>query len=265
MKALGELNAVEANAALLPFAKDPDPMMRRAALASLARIASPASYAALTGAAQAADYKYEPGNAVGALLEYAKRLGQKQSLATAEKVCRLVMKKTDDPERLATRAAALAVLADARGAAALPDLLKAVDHADRKYRNAALFKAERMRGPAAVQQWVAKAKTVDAERRAEILAMLGRQADPALAAVHPGLARRAGAGGGAGGRRSARAHASTPRPHRTCSPCSKRHRPTTRRPRGRHPRVDDRREGPRPARRLARHARSPPRAPRPSG
>ena len=75
-------------------------MMRRAALASLARIASPASYAALTGAAQAADYQYEPGNAVGALLEYAKRLAQKQSLATAEKVCRLVMQKTDDPERL---------------------------------------------------------------------------------------------------------------------------------------------------------------------
>ena len=36
-----------------------------------------------------------------------------------------------------------------------------------------------MRGPIAVQQWVAKAKSVDAERQAEILAMLGSQADPA--------------------------------------------------------------------------------------
>jgi HEAT repeat protein len=179
VKALGDLNAVEANAKILPFAKDPNPMMRRTALASLARLASPASYAALTEAAQAADYKYEPGNAVGALLEYAKRLGEKKSLATAEKVCRLVMTKTDDPGRLATRAAALGVLADIKGAAALPDLLKAVDHADKAYRNAALFKAEKIRTPAAVQQWVAKAKQGDAERQAEIIAMLGRQGNAA--------------------------------------------------------------------------------------
>jgi HEAT repeat protein len=179
VKALGELNAAEANARLLPFAKDPNPMMRRAALAALAHIASPASYNALTAAAQAADYKYEPGNAVGALLEYAKRLGEKRSLATAEKVCRLVMTKTDDPDRLATRAAALGVLADIKGAAALPDLLKAVDHADKAYRNAALLKAQKIRTAVAVQQWVAKAKTVDAERQAEILGMLGRQSNAA--------------------------------------------------------------------------------------
>jgi HEAT repeat protein len=179
VKAVGELGAAEANAKLLPFAQDPNPMMRRAALASLARIASPASLGAMTGAAQAADYKYEPGNAVGALLEYARRLAQKGSLASAEKVCRLVMAKTDDADRLAERAAALGVLADAMGAAALPDLLKAMDHADRKYRNAALFKAEKIRGPAAVQQWVAKAKKADAERQAEIIGMLARQGNAA--------------------------------------------------------------------------------------
>lgn len=91
------------------------------------------------------------------------------------------MQATDTPERLSTRAAALAVLADVLGPASLPDLLKAVDHADRAYRNAALGKAERLRG-AGVDRWIAKAKSVDAERRAEIITMLGRQGDVRAAA-----------------------------------------------------------------------------------
>ena len=177
VKALGELKAVEALNRLSAFAKDPDAAMRRPALAALARIASPRSYTVLTEAAASADFRYEPGNAIGALLEYASELGGKGALATSDRVCRLVMKNTDDAERLPTRAAALAILADVHGQAALPDLLKAVDHADRGYRNAALTSAEPIRGAVPINKWIAKAKSVDPERRAEIIAMLGRQGD----------------------------------------------------------------------------------------
>src|SRR5512139_3597157 len=177
VKALGELKAAEALGRLSAFAKDPDPAMRRPALAALANVASPRSYPVLTGAAQSAEFRYEPANAIGALLEYARQLGRKGAVVTSDRVCRLIMKNTDDAERLPTRAAALAILADVRGQAALPDLLSAVDHADRGYRNAALTSAERIRGPAPVNQWVAKAKSVDPERRAEIIAMLGRRGD----------------------------------------------------------------------------------------
>jgi HEAT repeat protein len=189
VKALGELKAAEAQARLLAFARDPNPAMRRSALAGLARVASPKSYTALTEAAKAAEFRYEPANAVGALLEYAKQLGKKGALATSEKVCRLIMKNTDDAERLASKAAALAILADSRGQAALPDLLTAVDHTDRKYRHAALMSAERIRGAAPVRQWIAKAQKVDPERRAEITTMLGRQGDRgALAFIRSSLA-----------------------------------------------------------------------------
>jgi 3-keto-disaccharide hydrolase/HEAT repeats len=177
VKALGQLKAVEALDRLSIFAKDPDPAMRRPALAALASVASPRSYTVLTEAAKSAGFQYEPANAIGALLEYARQLGQKGAVVTSDKVCRLIMKNTDDAERLPTRAAALAILADVRGQAALPDLLKAVEHADRGYRNAALMSAEPIRGAVPVNQWVAKAKKVDAERRAEIIAMLGRQGD----------------------------------------------------------------------------------------
>ena len=177
VKALGELKVAQANGRLLKFAKDPNPAMRRPALAALASIASPKSYTTLVDAATAANFRHEPANAVGALLEYARQLSKGGGLATAEKICRLVMKNADGEGRLPTKAAALAILADARGVAALPDLLTAVDHADRGYRNAALMWAERIGGAAPVREWIAKAQKVDPERRAEIIGMLGRQAD----------------------------------------------------------------------------------------
>jgi HEAT repeat protein len=180
VRALGQLGVAAANPRLLALADDGDPDLRRAALAGLAQIASPASSPALLAAAKEAGYVYEPGNAVGALLEYARRLGTKGSRSAAARLCRQVMLETDTPERLSTRAASLAVLADILGERALPDLLNAVDHDDRAYRIAALRRAERL-GGADVPAWVAKAKIVDVERRAEIIAMLGRRGDRAAA------------------------------------------------------------------------------------
>jgi HEAT repeat protein len=178
VKALGDLKAVEAHDKIVVFTRDANPALRRTALAALARIASPKSFATLTQAAKDADFKYEPSNAVGELLGYAKQLGKTGALATSEKVCRLILANTDSADRLATKAAALAILADIRGAAVLPELLKTADHADRTYRNAALLLAERVKTPNAIQQWITKGQKADPEHKADILAMLGRQGSP---------------------------------------------------------------------------------------
>ncbi len=182
VKALGEMKAVEANGRIAALAADQDVVMRKTALAALAHIASARSYATMVQAAEGAAFRYEPANATGALIEYAKSLAAKGDRAAAEKIARLVMTKTDDAERLPTRVAALGVLVDARGLAALVDLLAAVDHQDPEYRKAALLFGEKLRAPTAVRQWTAKADKVDAERRAEIILMLGRQGDMASAA-----------------------------------------------------------------------------------
>ncbi len=176
------MKAAEANGRILALAGDSDVVVRKTALAALAHIASPKSYATMMQAAERAEFRYEPANATGALIEYAKALTAKGDRATAEKIARLVMTKTDDAERLPTRVAALAVLVDARGPAALADLIAAVDHQDPEYRKAALLFGEKLRAPTAVRQWTAKADKVDAERRAEIILMLGRQGDKASAA-----------------------------------------------------------------------------------
>ncbi len=182
VKALGEMKAAEANDRILALAADADVAVRKTALAALAHIASAKSYATMVQAAERAEFRYEPANAIGALIEYAKALTAKGDRATAEKIARLVMTKTDDAERLPTRVAALGILANARGQGALPDLIAAVDHQDPEYRKAALLFAEKLRAPANVRQWTAKADKVDAERRAEIILMLGRQGDKASAA-----------------------------------------------------------------------------------
>ncbi len=177
VKTLGELGATEANAAVLPFAKDADPVLRRSALSALARIGSPASYTTMTEAAKAIGFKYDAADTVGAVIEYARTLGVRGHAAVAERVCRFVMQHTDAPGLLPTRAAALATLAGVRGPAALPDLLKAADHADSDYRHAALRAAMRLRGPFAASAWIAKAQKADAVRRADIITMLGHKGE----------------------------------------------------------------------------------------
>ena len=178
VKALGELGAAEANDQVLALAKDPDVTMRKAALITLARFAKPASSKTMLDAAARAGYGYDPSNATAALIDYTRNLANGGDVAGAEKLCRQIMKKTDKPGLLATRASALAVLAEAKGVEALPDLVAAVDHRDKTFRESALRAAEPIGGVVAVRRWVAKAQAVSASRRAEIVAMLGRQGDP---------------------------------------------------------------------------------------
>ncbi len=177
VKALGELGAAGSDKAILPFAADADPVLRKVSLAALAHLASPAAYAAMTGAAQAAGFKYEPTDAVGALLAYARHLGKAGHAAVAERACRFVMQHTGTPDLLPTKAAALAILAAVRGPAALPDLLAAAGDADSAYRNAALRAAEGASGPFPARAWIARAQKADAPVKADIIAMLGRRAD----------------------------------------------------------------------------------------
>ena len=70
---------------------------------------------------------------MGAVLEYAKQLGKRGSVATSQRLCRAIMAATDDDERRPVMTAALTVLASTQGLAAQAELMKAVDHADPEY------------------------------------------------------------------------------------------------------------------------------------
>jgi len=177
VKALGELGAEDANAAILRLADASSLPLRRAALAALADIASPKSSATLTRAARKANYRYDAANATSALLAYARNLGRKGNLELCERVCRAIIKACQDAERLPVSSAALAILADTFGYEALPHLLRAADHADQAYRVSALNLAEGISGVAATRQWIAKAQRANPAVRADIIGMLGRRGD----------------------------------------------------------------------------------------
>ncbi len=172
--ALGGMRAVEANRALIALAGSSSVPERKAVLAALAMLALPESYSTLTRAARDADYGYEPANATASLLAYARNLGEGGNAELSRKVCRLILKKCKDADRLPFSTAALGILAEHHGYEALRDLLRAADHKDRAHRNAAFAFAESITGIAAVKRWIEKAQKTSPEIRAEIVAMLGR-------------------------------------------------------------------------------------------
>ena len=85
VKALGELKAAEAQRAILPLAQRLGLPLRKAALAALASIAGADSYGALTTAARKVNYRYDAANATGALLAYARNLGEKGTSPSVKK------------------------------------------------------------------------------------------------------------------------------------------------------------------------------------
>ncbi len=167
--------------------------MRQTALAALARFASPKSSTTMIEAAERRGVPLRPGQrhrrAAGVR---AGSSAAKGDLATAEKLCRQIMKKTDEPSGCPRGPRRSAILADVRGPAALPDLLAAVDHAGPRVPQggAAVGRADRAASPPS-GSGRRRPRRSDAERRAEIVAMLGRQGDPrALPFIRASLAAR---------------------------------------------------------------------------
>ncbi len=179
VKALGEFKVAEANRAILGLAGSSNLNLRKVCLAALAGIADPSSLKTLSDAAQKIKYQYDAANTVGALLDYARNLGQKGDLATCAKVCRLVMKSCASDRLLPNSSAALAILVEHYGFEALPDLLKATDSAHKAYRTAALRLAEKNLDVSSVRRWAAKAQQARPEQRGEVIGMLGRGGHPA--------------------------------------------------------------------------------------
>ena len=179
VKALGEFKVAEANRAILGLANSGNFNLRKVCLAALASIADPSSLKTLADAAQKIKYQYDAANTVGALLDYARNLGQKGDTASCAKVCRLVMKSCGSERLLPNSSAALAILVEYFGFEALPDLIKAVDSTNKAYRAAALRLAEKNLDVSSVRRWAAKAQQARPELRGEIVGMLGRGGHPA--------------------------------------------------------------------------------------
>ncbi|MGD0094363.1 MAG: HEAT repeat domain-containing protein, partial [Planctomycetota bacterium] len=178
VRALGELREKSAAKALLPLAAGEDAVLRQSAWFALANIADPAAGEALAKAA-AATGPYERSVGTSMYLLLASRLAEAGDKDACAKICRSLLAARTDPRESNVYSGALATLAGALGAAAIPEVLAAVDNKDLKIREAALQLLAGMEGPEVTAALVAKLKSAAPEARANIIRMLGRRGDKA--------------------------------------------------------------------------------------
>ena len=154
MNALAIMNSQVAVNEYITWASLNDVNIKASALNALARSGNPAAYSVLSNEAKAVAYRWEPSGATASLLNYAKVVGQKGDIKTADKICKLVMSKCDDNITIQNKTAALGIYVSLHGIKAMNEILKASAHENSKYRNAAIRMSLAIPGSEIVKTWI---------------------------------------------------------------------------------------------------------------
>jgi len=179
-KAVGDLKVESANPVLIAKLGSADPKLQQVILVALAQIAAKESFSVLTDKVSKTKYLYEPTGIVASLITYADRLGENGDLALCDKTLAALMTNCKEANQLQYRSAALAIKAKYWGMESLPVLLREFDNSDKAYRAGVMNLSAVMPDVSATRQWLTKAKSVNGEKRAEIVEMLGRPGNQAL-------------------------------------------------------------------------------------
>ena len=190
VQALGDFRYSPAAPAIEKLAAGPESTLTRLSLYALGRIAAPSSEMVLTAAAQKSGFSFDKSGALTAFIDYTRQLSQGASKPQAEKLAKLLYKKTSGESAIIAHTAALKLLVEIQGDKSLPLLLSAVDNSHADYREAALKYALPLSGPAATEEWLKKLKSSEKNKplKAAIITMLGRSRNrEALGAVTAAL------------------------------------------------------------------------------
>lgn len=150
---------------------------RASAYNAMAVAGNPLSYPVLSKAAQAVGYRWEHTGATAALLNYAKVVGQNGDLKTMDKICKLVISKSNEDLNIQNKTAALGIYAGFHGIDAMPMLIKAASHQNSKYRNAAMRMSLKIPGTDVVNRWINYFPKAIPAAKPEIITMLGERRD----------------------------------------------------------------------------------------
>jgi HEAT repeat protein len=146
---------------------------------ALAQSGSKLAYPVLMKAAKDVEYRWEATGSTSALINYAKVVGSNGDIATADKICKLVIAKCDDKITIQNKTAALNVYVGLHGIKAMEELVAAVSHSDKKYRNAALRMSLSIPDKEVVTRWINFFPKAIPAARPEIINFLGLRSDPA--------------------------------------------------------------------------------------
>ena len=174
IKSLGDLRSPGAVTALVTEAASPDTAIRTAALYAVANIGDSRAGDVLSRAASDATGGYRD-EILSWLLLFARRQAEAGNAAGALSIAEKLYAR--DPARAEdqTRAAALALIVETKGTAAIDDLTGAMADSSITLRSAALRLAVRIPGRSATLRWVALLES--AANRSEIISMLGSRGD----------------------------------------------------------------------------------------
>lgn len=150
---------------------------KSAALYALASTGAPGAAEILSGAADAASYRWDQTGAVHALLLYARNIGLAGEVKKMERIASQVMDASQAPEASSQRLAAMSVIAEVKGSDALGILLRAAGDPDVAVRVGALRLASAIKGTDATKKWISRYGKVSPEAKADILFMLGERGD----------------------------------------------------------------------------------------
>ncbi len=176
----GQYGGLCAEESIRGLASSTDPQLKKAVLFALSQIGSPKSAEVIMAAAKEAKFTYEPTEAARALVVYADNLAKMGELVMTNRICRMLVKECTDPGNVTTGLAALAVLTDNFGYEVLDLLLAGFDNPDKKYREAVLDNALKIKDVSAIRKWMEKAKTANPEQSAEIVNMLAKTGNPVI-------------------------------------------------------------------------------------
>ncbi len=150
---------------------------RAAALYALASTGSPAARQPLLRAAEEASFQREPSGAVDALLLYARKAGLVGNRREMKKITGMVIASAVGAEAASQRIAAMSVITEVTGDAALKMLVKAAGDPDPVVRGAALKLASSLPGSTVTKKLARSYRKFDRSTKAELLYMLGKRGD----------------------------------------------------------------------------------------
>jgi HEAT repeat protein len=188
VEALGDTRNKNAVNELTQLAGSNDKSLQKLVLNALANIGDPSSGSLLAGEAEKAGYTLDETNATASYLLWAKRMAEAGNKDKVEQIAERMVNQLDQEKQVHTRTAALKLLADTKGEAAMPALLAAANDKNPAYRAAALKYAADFTGEPLTAQWLKQLKKASPEAKAGIINMLGDRNDPgAYAAVAKSL------------------------------------------------------------------------------
>lgn len=177
VEALGDMAYQPAAGAIAGLAGTTEPGLRKAALYSLAKIASPSAEKILQTAAEKAGYRYEPADALGSYVLFLENRLPGHA-ASVGKISKKMLKAVSDHSQIAARSAFLELYVLSSGEKAIKEIIPVLGSNSKQYREAALKYSAHITSPKMYDALMKKAKSESRpEVQAEIVAAFGERND----------------------------------------------------------------------------------------